>query len=84
MIRTSSLATLLIFAGILLFMHGYYIQQLNEARTSNKRIEYRFVPRTFYEDQFFGETPTSLFKAMFQKASPWPGEDAGTLQKKKL
>jgi hypothetical protein len=60
-----------LFAGILLFMHGYYRHRL-QLHTRATRVEYRFVPRTFYEDQFFGDRPSDLFRAMFQKESPWP------------
>jgi hypothetical protein len=75
MAAAAYLALVSIFGGVLLFMQGYYSLQLKDARENNKRVEYRFVPRTFYEDQFFGETPTSLFRDMFQSASPWPGDD---------
>ena len=60
-----------LFVGVLLFMEGYYRKLLERARRET-RVEYRFVPRTLYEEQFFGDTatPSSVFRGMFQKVDP--------------
>jgi hypothetical protein len=57
--------------GITLLIHGIYEQKYQSLR-ENIRVEYRFIPRTFYEEQL-AENPTvaSNFKNMFQKESPW-------------
>jgi hypothetical protein len=65
-----TLFVVILFFGILVFMHGYYEQRVQSAKT-HKKIEYRFIPRTYYDDQFFGEKPSALFKDNFQKESPW-------------
>lgn len=52
-------------------MHGVYQQKIKAAQ-ENVRIEYRFIPRTYYEEQLASSgTVTSNFKNMFNKESPW-------------
>jgi len=45
-----SFIVLVLFIGIFLIVNGVYEQKLLAA-TSKKQIEYRFVPRTFYDEQ---------------------------------
>jgi hypothetical protein len=61
----------LFFLGVVLLIHGIY-EQKYKSLSDNVRIEYRFIPRTFYEEQL-AENPVvaSTFKNMFQKESPW-------------
>lgn len=62
---------LLLFAGIIMIMHGVYQQKIEEA-SKNVKIEYRFIPRTYYEEQLASaNTVTTNFKNMFNKESPW-------------
>lgn len=50
---------------------GVYEQKLEIAQ-QNKQIEYRFVPRTFYEEQMGGAGDVSdKYGAMFETESPW-------------
>jgi hypothetical protein len=65
-----------LFAGVLLFMHGYYEHRLRLLRR-NTQVEYRFVPRTMYEDQFFGEKASDIFRSMFveDSAALWSKRD---------
>lgn len=59
-----------LFVGIFLITHGVYEQKLKDA-TSKTKIEYRFIPRSYYDEQL-AEGNTSLhFKDLFQKDSPW-------------
>lgn len=51
-------------------MHGIYQQKFN-ALQENKRIEYRFLPRTYYEEQINDTDVSSKFKVLFTKESPW-------------
>jgi hypothetical protein len=51
-------------------MHGVYEQKLAAAERKTK-IEYRFVPRTYYEEQLGKADVHGLFKNMFDKESPW-------------
>lgn len=46
------LAVMLLMAGILLVVHAVYEEKARVAR-ENPRIEYRFIPRDIYHDQFF-------------------------------
>lgn len=66
----------LMFVGMILIMHGIYDQKYNELK-NNMRVEYRFIPRTFYEEQLGNSTVSSNFKNMFNKASPWFERNVG-------
>lgn len=57
-------------AGMILFIHGIY-QQKFAALEENVRVEYRFIPRTYYEEQLSNTSVASNFKNMFNKESPW-------------
>jgi hypothetical protein len=42
------------------------------SHSSNRRIEYRFLPRTYYEEQVAEVDVASRFKNMFNKGvDPW-------------
>jgi hypothetical protein len=57
---------LFLFIGLLFVIHGIYEQKMTFIR-DNTRVEYRFIPRTYYEEQL-NKNPTVLsnFKNMFQ------------------
>lgn len=59
-----------LISGIILFIHGIY-QQKFEALNDNVRVEYRFIPRTYYEEQLNNASVAANFKNMFNKESPW-------------
>jgi hypothetical protein len=62
---------MLLFIGIIMIMHGIYQQKIQEAK-NNVKIQYRFIPRTYYEEQLAStNTVTSTFKNMFTTESPW-------------
>jgi hypothetical protein len=60
----------LLFVGMFLIVHGVY-EQRYQAIKENVRVEYRFIPRTYYEEQLSQATVSSNFKNMFNKESPW-------------
>lgn len=60
----------LFVAGMILFIHGIY-QQKFAALEDNVRVEYRFIPRTYYEEQLADASVSANFKNMFNKESPW-------------
>lgn len=60
----------LFFVGMILIIHGIYEQKYAELK-KNMRVEYRFIPRTYYEEQLANSTVSSTFKNMFNKESPW-------------
>ena len=35
------------------------------------RIEYRYIPRTFYDEQLSGDNVMKHFQTMFEKDTPW-------------
>lgn len=43
------------------------------------RVEYRFVPRTFIEDQEAPVPVTDIFAKMFFESTPWLSHEAGKL-----
>lgn len=66
-----------VLAGVVLLMHGIYEQKLQAAR-EKVRIEYRFIPRTYYEEQLApaGLTGASqVIDDLFNKGSPWETMD---------
>lgn len=60
----------LFFVGMILIIHGIYDQKYKELQ-NNLRVEYRFIPRTYYEEQLGNSTVSANFKNMFNKESPW-------------
>ncbi len=55
---------------MIVIIHSIYEQKFNSLK-DNIRIEYRFIPRTYYEQQLTDSTVSSNFKNMFEKDSPW-------------
>ncbi len=58
------------FVGVVLIMQGIYEQKLKQA-SDNVKIEYRFIPRTYYEEQLANNTVSSSMKNMFNGSEPW-------------
>jgi hypothetical protein len=66
-----SIAMFLLFVGVLLIINGIYEQKYQSLK-KNVRVEYRFIPRTYYEEQLAeNANVTANFANMFQKTSPW-------------
>jgi hypothetical protein len=65
-----SIIFFLLFVGMVLVIHGIYQQKYNELE-KNLRVEYRFIPRTYYDEQLTDSTVSAQFKNMFSKESPW-------------
>lgn len=66
-----SVILFIFFLGVIMFIHGIY-EQKYQMMKENIRVEYRFIPRTYYEEQL-AQNPmvASNFKNIFQKESPW-------------
>ena len=62
----------LLFLGIILIINGIYEQKFQSLK-KNIKIEYRFIPRTYYEEQISQNADiTSNYKNMFQgEIDPW-------------
>jgi hypothetical protein len=62
---------LLTFGGIMAIVIGY----INSIKSCPEpKIEYRYIPRTFEEEQNDPVKASKLFKTMFDDPSPWVGE----------
>lgn len=73
-----SLVVLLLFVGMVMVMHGVYEERLAIAKKDVK-IEYRFVPRTYYEEQLSGNDLSPSIKTLFTagSADPWADTSVG-------
>lgn len=67
-----SVVVLLLFIGMALVMHGIYEERIASALRDVK-IEYRFIPRTYYEEQLAGADLSPSIKTLFTagSADPW-------------
>jgi len=75
-----SLIVFCFFLACLMLIIGVYEQKLEIAK-QNKEIEYRFIPRTFYEEQL-GNGVSSIsdkFGSMFDGESPWFDRTVGPI-----
>lgn len=71
-VAMKAFVVLLLFVGMAMVIHGVYEERYEELK-KNVRVEYRFLPRTLYEEQLGRDDPalTVKFKSMFQDDSPW-------------
>jgi hypothetical protein len=59
------LVTLMLFVGMAMVIHSIYDEKLLRA-SQTTRIEYRFLPRTIYEEQQSEDNrPTARLKGVF-------------------
>lgn len=65
-----TLVILVLFIGMFLIIQGVYDEKL-KAATEKKEIVYKFIPRTYYEDQLQDADLESKMSGMFNKVSPW-------------
>lgn len=56
--------------GLFLIMHGMYEEKIR-AIEKDKKIEYRFIPRTYLEEQLADTNVSGKMASMFTKESPW-------------
>ena len=66
----------LLMAGIFLVVHGVYSERLERAQKKVK-VEYRFVPRTLYDEFLFEKQFTSKFDNIFNEESRWFNNTVG-------
>lgn len=60
---------LFLFIGIFTIVHSIYEHKFEELK-KEKKVEYRFVPRTYYEDQLSEPTVSTTFSSMFEAIKP--------------
>ena len=63
-----SIATLILILGLLFLVMGYY--QIKQTCPTRK-IEYRYIPRQFYEEQVSETNLKNLYSDMFNKPTTW-------------
>ena len=61
-----SLVLVLLVLGLIMMALGYQKKLLTNMETKTV-VEYRFIPRSIYEDQFENNKLESSFKNMFEK-----------------
>ena len=64
----NSIAILILFVGIVFLIVGY-----NKSTNicPRPRIQYRFLPRSFYDEQFNPVTVSDVFSSMFSAPDSW-------------
>jgi hypothetical protein len=70
-----SLIVLILFAGFACIVHGVYEERMR-AVEKDVRVEYRFLPRTLYDEQLEAPDLEGKFKGMFDSPSSSPWADA--------
>ena len=62
---------LVIFIGMFFILNGVYEQKL-KAIENNPKIVYKFIPRTYYEEQLFDNKVSDKMSKMFNSdGQPW-------------
>lgn len=62
---------LTLFVGIIMVMHGVYKEDIDKEK-KNVKVEYRFVPRSYYDEQLFSNNFESKFSNLFDdKPTQW-------------
>jgi len=80
-----AIAVLLIFIGMFIVTHGIYEDKLRSIQQS-VRVEHRFIPRTYLEEQHSNANLGGMYKNMFEgdASLPWLNgkrNDAGMMSK---
>lgn len=65
-----AIVLLIIFLGIL-FIAISIVRVQAGLTTSDKEIEYRYIPRSFDEEQMEPVYVSEIFETMFSQPSPW-------------
>lgn len=65
-----TLVILVLFVGMFLIIQGVYDEKLKVAQ-DKKQIVYKFIPRTYYEEQLQENELESKMSKMFSQVSPW-------------
>ena len=66
---------LILFVGMFLIIQGVFEEKL-KAVEGNKQVVYKFIPRTYYEEQLENDL-TSKVSPMFNKVGPWFDRNVG-------
>ena len=66
-----SIAVLVIFVGMFIITHGVYAEKLRMYKQEATRVEYRFIPRTYLEEQHSNNNLIGMYQSMFENSTPW-------------
>jgi hypothetical protein len=66
----------LLLTGIILIIYGIYEERYQEIK-NDVRVEYRFVPRTYYEEQLFDDQFKSKVSSVFNSDDEWYHRTSG-------
>lgn len=69
---------LLLFVGMFLVIDGIYEQRL-KAEVDNIKVEYRFIPRSYYDEQLGVSDVSMQFDSMFKGDSSWAEVTTGAV-----
>jgi hypothetical protein len=64
--------------GTILVITGIYEEKLKIAKSA-KKIKYKFIPRTYYEEQMASDNVSLNFADTFNYESPWFDRTVGAL-----
>lgn len=67
--QTKGIIMLLIFIGLSLIVINSF--KINSTQCPPQQIVYKYIPRTFEEEQEEPVYPSDIFKTMFTQQSPW-------------
>ena len=57
---------MILFIGIILVIQGIYDEKIRELERKTK-VEYRFIPRSYYDEQIFSDQFSSKFSNIFDE-----------------
>jgi hypothetical protein len=61
---------LLLFSGIIIVIQGLYNDKIKMIKERVK-VEYRFVPRSYYDEMLFNKQFASITDDLFDKSDEW-------------
>jgi len=65
-----SFVVFMLFVGVFIVVHCVYEEKFR-ALQNDVRVEHRFVPRTYYEEQHATPDLAGKLKGLFEPSSPW-------------
>ena len=68
-----------LFIGIFIIIVGIYEQKLKVAQ-ENKKVEYKFIPRTYYDEQLADSDLSLKMANIFNNESPWYDRTIGVFE----
>jgi len=73
-----TIIVLILFLGLFFIINGIYEQKLKDVETKEK-VVYKFIPRTYYEEQLREGTLGEKMYDMYNGDSPWIQKTNGNM-----